>query len=167
MGLTTSNAPPTFQRLMNAVLAPFRKFCLVYLDDILIFSANEEDHVQHVRKVLEALRKANLQLARAKCEFGVKKVVFLGHLLENGRIAMEPDKVKAVTDWATPTTKKQLQGFLGFCNFYRNFVKGYARIASPLTDLLRGLNDHASLPPMSTISNNEVRLLTIRGLGMT
>lgn len=148
MGLT--NAPPSFQRLMNGVLKPCQRFAIVYLDDILIFSATKEEHVKHVEAVLSALSRASLKLNRAKCEFGVNEVVFLGHLLKDGQVAMEPLKVAAVKDWALPTTKRQLQQFLGFCNFYRKFIRDYAGIAAPLTDVLRGLPDHAALPrPLS------------------
>ena len=137
MGLT--NAPATFQRLMNAVLGsgPFLKFCRIYLDDIIIFSKSVEEHEQHVQAVLRELRKNNLRLHPDKCLFGVREVHFLGHHISPGKISMESDKVAAILDWPFPQSRKQLQSFLGFANFYRAYLANYAHITAPLTDLLQ------------------------------
>jgi hypothetical protein len=143
MGLT--NAPATFQRLMNDVLRPFHAFARVYLDDIVIFSASAAEHEAHVKQVLDALRKNQLRLNPSKCVFHVTTINFLGHVVSPGRVSMEPDKVEAVRAWALPRTKKQLQSFLGFVNFYRKFVKQFAHIAAPLTDLLHDRPDNAPL----------------------
>ena len=147
MGLT--NAPPTFQRLMNSILGPFQKFARVYLDDVIIFSRTEEEHVEHVKAVLGALRKNGLRLNPQKCVFGVHEIGFLGHVIKARRIAMEADKVTVVQEWVTPRTKKQLQSFLGFANFYRRkYVRHFAEIAAPLTDVLHGLPGNA-LPTLT------------------
>ena len=144
MGLC--NAPATFQRLMNSVLSRFASFCLPYLDDILVFSETEQEHTEHVRLILEALQEQGIRLHPGKCEFGRTEISFLGHTIIPGGVKMEADKTSAVRDWAVPQSKKQLQSFLGFCNFYRDFVNGYAHLTAPLTDMLRDSVAHAALP---------------------
>ena len=133
MGLT--NAPATFQRLMNHLFTESTAFVAAYLDDIIIFSKNKEEHKEHIRYVLETLRKNKMSLNPKKCEFGRNRIHFLGHVIGENFVQMEPDKVDAVRNWTEPTTKKELQAFLGFTNFYRRFIRGYAEITSPLSDL--------------------------------
>jgi hypothetical protein len=137
MGL--SNAPPTFQRLMNSLLGHLRDIVIVYLDDILIFSNSLEEHARHVDQVLDILHKNGLKLHPDKCVFAQRQVTFLGHTIREGTIAMEQDKVEAIRNWARPKTKKQLQSFIGFLNFYRRFVRGLAAILEPLQVLIRAL----------------------------
>lgn len=133
-GLT--NAPAVFQALVNDVLRDLlNRVIFVYLDDILIFSRTYEEHVGHVREVLKRLMENKLYVKAEKCEFHVTTVNFLGYVVEKGQLRPDPVKVKAVEDWPTPSTRKQLQRFLGFANFYRRFVKNYSRIAAPLTGL--------------------------------
>ncbi|CAI5467291.1 unnamed protein product [Closterium sp. Yama58-4] len=135
-GLT--NAPATFQTLMNTVLSEFLgSFVVVYLDDILIFSKSKEEHVQHLQRVFEVLRREKLYAKQSKCGFFLPEVEFLGHVVSASGIRTDPKKIAAVQDWVAPTSVKELQSFLGFANYYRRFVQGYASIASPLTDLLR------------------------------
>ena len=134
MGLT--NAPATFQRLMNSVLQEHHAYAVVYLDDILVFSQDIQAHKEHLKAVLASLEKAQLRLHKTKCEFGKQHVTFLGHTVGEGMLGMEKGKVDAVKEWQSPTTKKQLQSFLGFANFYRAHVKNFSHIAAPLTDLL-------------------------------
>ncbi|CAI5482703.1 unnamed protein product [Closterium sp. Yama58-4] len=135
-GLT--NAPATFQTLMNTVLSEFLgSFVVVYLDDILIFSKSKEEHVQHLQRVFEVLRREKLYAKQSKCEFFLPEVEFLGHVVSASGVRTDPKKIAAVQDWITLTSVKELQSFLGFANYYRRFVQGYASIASPLTDLLR------------------------------
>ena len=135
MGL--SNAPSSFQRLMQHVFKDFLDiFVCVYLDDIVIFSNTVEEHRDHVRLVLEALRKHQLLLNASKCLFGVSSVVFLGHAVTHNHIGIEDAKVQAVRDWPMPRTRQDIRRFLGFANFSRRFVKGFALIATPLTDAL-------------------------------
>jgi hypothetical protein len=143
MGLC--NAPATFQRLMNEIVGGF-SFAAVYLDDVIVFSATVEEHTEHVRTVLQALRKHDMRLHPDKCEFGRAEISFLGHLVRKGVIGMEPEKLAAVRNWAMPETKKELQAFIGFTNFYRDFVNDYARVTAPLTDLLAKTTTHAALP---------------------
>jgi transposase InsO family protein len=135
-GLT--NAPASMQALVNDVLREFLdEFCVVYLDDILIYSEDKEQHIGHVKKVLSALQEKHLLVKLEKCEFHKQSVRFLGYILTINGIQMDESKVKAVQDWPTPTTVKELQSFLGFANFYRRFIEGYSRITAPLTDLTR------------------------------
>lgn len=133
-GLT--NAPAVFQALINDVLRDMlNKFVFVYLDDILIFSQNLQEHVHHVQTVLQRLLENSLFVKAEKCEFHRPSVSFLGHIISHKHIQMDPSKVAAVTNWPTPATRKELQRFLGFANFYRRFIRGYSTIAAPLTAL--------------------------------
>ena len=111
------------------------KTVFVYLDDILIFSSSMEEHVSHVRDVLRRLSENKLYVKAEKCEFHVPSVSFLGFVVEKGQLRADPSKVEAVKDWPAPTTRRQLQRFLGFANFYRRFVRNYSRLAAPLTCL--------------------------------
>ena len=138
-GLT--NAPAVFQALVNDVLRDMlNKFVFVYLDDILIFSRTLQDHIQHVTLVLQRLLENKLFVKAEKCVFHTACVHFLGFVIEQGQVKADPDKVKAVAEWPRPDTRKQLQRFLGFANFYRRFIKDYSRKAAPLTRLTSTLH---------------------------
>ncbi|KAM4055406.1 reverse transcriptase (RNA-dependent DNA polymerase) [Hirsutella rhossiliensis] len=114
------NGPSTFQRFINTTLWDYLdSFCTAYLDDILVFSEDKKEHMRHVRLVLERLREAGLQVDIKKCEFGVTKTDFLGFIISTDGISVDPRKVSAILTWQTPRCKKELQSFLGFCNFYR------------------------------------------------
>ena len=133
-GLT--NAPAVFQALINDVLRDMlNRFVFVYLDDILIFSKSVKEHVLHVRTVLQRLMENKLYVKAEKCEFSVSTVSFLGFIIEQGHLRPDPAKIRAVMEWPVPTTRKLLQRFLGFANFYRRFIKNYSRLAAPLTQL--------------------------------
>jgi hypothetical protein len=135
-GLT--NAPATFQALMNRVLAPFLdKFVVVYLDDILIFSRSPEEHAKHLQLVLEALEKNELYVGVDKCAFAHKQVDFLGHVVSSDGIRPDPAKVAAVKEWPVPKTLRDVRSFLGLTGYYRRFIRHYAAKAVPLTDLTR------------------------------
>lgn len=130
-GLT--NAPAVFQSMINDVLRDMlNTFVFVYLDDILIFSQTREEHVDHVRRVLQRLLQHQLFVKAEKCEFHQTTVSFLGLVISPGLIKMDPEKVKAVLNWPVPTDRKQLQRFLGFANFYRRFIRNYSQVAAPL-----------------------------------
>ena len=135
-GLT--NAPATFQTFINNTLREYLDdFVVAYLDDVLIFSKTREEHIQHVKKVLTRLKEKNLPLKLSKCEFHKQQVKFLGYLVSTEGLAPDPDKIQAVQAWPRPTTVKEVQGYLGFTNFYRRFIKGYSEIATPLTNLTK------------------------------
>ncbi|XP_036003961.1 uncharacterized protein LOC110367566 [Fundulus heteroclitus] len=127
------NAPSVFQALVNDVLRDFLNvFIFVYLDDILIYSKTLAEHQVHVRLVLQRLLENKLFVKPEKCEFHRPSVTFLGLILESGRVRSDPEKIKAVLNWPVPDSRKQLQRFLGFANFYRRFVRNYSMIAAPL-----------------------------------
>ncbi len=135
-GLT--NAPATFQNFMNDIFHDLADdFVVVYLDDVLIYSKNEQEHVGHVREVLERLRANDLHAKPEKCSFHVDSVEYLGVIVSPDGVAMDPSKVQVILDWPTPRTVKELQSFLGFANFYRRFIDNYSGITGPLTQLLR------------------------------
>lgn len=132
------NGPSSFQRFINNTLMEYLdQFCSAYIDDILIYSQTEAEHESHVRKILQKLRDAGLQADIKKCEFHVTETKFLGYIVGRDGVRVDPEKVAVVRDWKAPTTVKGVQSFLGFCNFYRKFVKEYGRIARPMTNLTR------------------------------
>lgn len=134
MGL--ANAPATFQAVMNSIFRPYiGKFVLVYLDDIIVFSKTPEEHEQHIRVVLEALQKEQLQAKLSKCEFNKQELKFLGMVVSKDGLKVDETKVKVVRDWPTPTDVSSLRGFLGLSNYFRKFIQGYASLAAPLTKL--------------------------------
>ena len=133
-GLT--NAPAVFQALVNDVLRDFlNRFVFVYLDDILIFSKNQEEHKNHVRQVLQRLLENKLYVKTEKCEFHQNRVSFLGYIIRQGRVEADPGKIEAVVEWPTPTMRRELQRFLGFANFYCRFIRNFSKVAAPLTRL--------------------------------
>jgi transposase InsO family protein len=133
-GLT--NAPAVFQHMMNDVFREWLDvFVVVYLDDILVFSASQAEHDAHVVRVLERLREHGLYAKPEKCEFDRDTVEWLGFVISPTGVSMDAAKVRTVLDWATPTSVKDVQRFLGFANFYRRFIKDYSTVAAPLTDL--------------------------------
>jgi hypothetical protein len=138
MAFGLTNAPPTFQALMNDVLHNYlRRFVLVFFDDILIYSSSWSEHLQHVRVVLTTLRQHQLAVKQSKCVFGSRSVAYLGHVISAGGVSMDPAKVDAVQAWPTPRTPRALRGFLGLAGYYRKFIRDYGSIAGPLTQLLK------------------------------
>jgi len=135
-GLT--NAPVTFQSLMNSVLAQFlRKFALVLFDDILIYNSNLQDHVQHLRSVLEVLRANKLYAKLAKCSVAQPEIEYLGHIITKEGVATDPTKFQIIKDWQAPSTITQVRAFLGLTGYYRRLIKDYGIICRPLYDSLR------------------------------
>jgi hypothetical protein len=132
------NAPATFQALMNNVLRPYlRKFVLVFFDDILIYNTLWAEHLRHLRIVLNALRAHSLHLKRSKCSFGTTAVAYLGHVISEGGVAMDVEKVAVVAAWPQPRSARGLWGFLGLAGYYRKFIREFGLIAAPFTRLLR------------------------------
>ncbi|KAL5516401.1 hypothetical protein EMCRGX_G001711 [Ephydatia muelleri] len=130
-GLT--NAPSTFQRLMSMVLAGLSWVtCLVYLDDIIIFSRTVEEHLQRLTEVLQRLKEAGLKIKPSKCHLLCKSVRYLGYVVSEKGIAADADKIKCVENWPTPTDHESLRQFLGFASYYRKFIRNFADTAAPL-----------------------------------
>ena len=116
------------------------KICLIYLDDILVYSRTFEEHLCHLRQVFDRLRHANLKLKPSKCKFACPQVKYLGHVVSPEGIAPDDDKISAFRDFPRPHNVKTVRSFLGLANYYRRFIKDFAKIASPLNQLLR--KDH-------------------------
>ncbi|KAJ0795740.1 putative nucleotidyltransferase, Ribonuclease H [Helianthus annuus] len=133
-GLT--NAPAVFMDLMNRVCKPYLdEFVIVFIDDILVYSKNKEDHERHLRLILELLRREQLYAKFSKCDFWIREVHFLGHVVNEKGIHVDPAKVDAVKNWAAPKTPSEVRQFLGLAGYYRRFIKDFSKIAQPLTSL--------------------------------
>ena len=144
-GLT--NAPAVFQALANDVLRDLLNICVVvYLDDILIFSRTPKEHTDYVRLVLQWLLENRLFVKAEKCVFDAASVEFLGHILEKGQVRADPRKIRAVEEWARPADRTQFRRFLGFAYFYRWFIRGFSRVAAPLTALTSTLRPFSWTP---------------------
>jgi hypothetical protein len=134
-GLT--NAPTCFMNLMNKVFMEYLdRFVVVFIDDILIYSQSDNDHEEHLRLVLQKLRDNQLYAKFSKCEFWIGEVPFLGHIISNGGISVDPAKVKEIMEWRVPTTVTEIRSFLGLAGYYRRFIEGFSKIAKPMTSLL-------------------------------
>ncbi|KAL0556495.1 hypothetical protein IC582_005009 [Cucumis melo] len=138
MSFGLTNAPAVFMDLMNRVFKDFLDtFVIVFIDDILIYSKTEAEHEEHLHKVLETLRANKLYAKFSKCEFWLKKVTFLGHVVFSEGVSADPVKIEAVTSWPRLSTVSEVHSFLGLTGYYRRFVEDFSRIASPLTQLIR------------------------------
>lgn len=146
LGQGLVNAPATFQSLMNRIFEPFlNKFVVIYLDDILIYSKTPEEHLDHLRQVLETLRKEKLYAKLAKCDFNKVEVPFLGHIVGRHGIKVNPKKIQVVQEWPEPQDVTQMRQFLGLTNYFRKFIQGYSSIAAPLNDLTKKNTDFKKL----------------------
>ncbi|GJT24946.1 putative reverse transcriptase domain-containing protein [Tanacetum coccineum] len=121
--------------LMNRVCKPYLDKFMIVFDDILIYSRNEKEHEEHLKTILELLKKEELYAKFSKCEFWIIRVKFLGHVIDNSGIHVDPAKIEAVKNWASPTTPSEIRQFLGLAGYYRRFIEGFSKIANPMTEL--------------------------------
>ncbi|GKA73965.1 ty3-gypsy retrotransposon protein, partial [Tanacetum coccineum] len=135
-GLT--NAPSTFQATMNRLFFPYlRKFVIVFFDDILVYSTTLSAHLEHLECVFHCLQEHQFFVKRSKCVFGAGELEYLGHVISARGVEMDPKKLLAVRDWPEPKNQRHVRGFLGLAGYYRRFIRGYASLTAPLTDLLK------------------------------
>jgi hypothetical protein len=135
-GLT--NAPAIFMDYMNRIFQPYLdKFVVIFIDDILIYSKDSQEHAEHLRIVLEVLREKQLCAKFSKCEFWLSEVKFLGHVISQGGVSVDPSKVEAVLNWERPRSVTEVRSFVGLAGYYRRFTLGFSEIALPLTHLTR------------------------------
>ncbi|GJT88680.1 putative reverse transcriptase domain-containing protein [Tanacetum coccineum] len=133
-GLT--NAPTVFMDLMNRVCKPyFDKFVIVFIDDILIYSKKKKEHKEHLKAILELLKKEELYAKFSKCEFWIPKVQFLGHMIDSQGIHVDPVKIESIKDCASPKTPTEIRQFLGLAGYYRRSIEGFSKVAKSMTKL--------------------------------
>ncbi|GJZ90801.1 putative reverse transcriptase domain-containing protein [Tanacetum coccineum] len=133
-GLT--NTPAVFMGLMNRVCKPYLdKFMVFFIDDILVYLKNKEEHEEHFKLILELLKKEELYAKFSKCEFWILKVQFLGHVIDSQGIHVDPAKIESIKDWASPKTPTEIRQFLGLASYYRRFIEEFSKIAKPMTKL--------------------------------
>jgi hypothetical protein len=138
MSFRLTNAPVYFMYLMNSVFMPeLDKFVVVFIDDILVYSRNEQEHTMHLHTVLQRLRDHRLYAKLSKCDFWLRKIKFLGHTISQDGISVAPEKVQEVMNWKPPTTVQHIRSFLGLAGYYRRFILDFSRIAKPMTELLK------------------------------
>ncbi|GKE76937.1 putative reverse transcriptase domain-containing protein [Tanacetum coccineum] len=133
-GLT--NALAVFMDLMNQVCKPYLdKFVIVFIDDILVYSKNKKEHEEHLKEIIELLKKEELYAKFSKCKFWIPKVQFLGHVINCQGIHVDPAKIKSIKDWMSPKTPMEIRQFLGLVGYYRRFIEGFSKIAKLMTKL--------------------------------
>ena len=137
MSFGLTNAPAVFMDLMNRVFRPYvDQFVVVFIDDILVYSKDRENHDTHLRVLLETLRKEQLYAKLSKCEFLLNEVSFLGYIVSKEGIRVDPKKIEVVVEWKPPRNVTEVRSFLGLVGYYKRFVKGFSMIAAPMTKLL-------------------------------
>ena len=133
-----TNAPAVFMDLMNMVFNPYLdKFVIVFIDDTLVYSGSLEEYAEHLRTVFQILRERQLYAKFSKCQFWLDKVAFLGHVISTEGISVDPQKIEAIVNWKPPTNVSEVRSFLGLAGYYRKFVEGFSKIATPLSNLLK------------------------------
>ena len=144
MPFGATNAPATFQRLMGDCLGDLNmNWCIVYLDDVIVFSKTPEEHLERLEAVFQRFSAAGLKLKPSKCTFFQTEITYLGHLITPDAVATDPKKIEAVIKWPRPKTVHDVRSFLGFVGYYRRFIKGFSALSRPLYDLTKGLESHS------------------------
>jgi hypothetical protein len=132
MSFGLTNAPYFFMYLMNSVFIDYLdKFVVVFINDILIYSQNEEEHEEHLTMVLQWLREHQLYAKLSKYEFWISEVLFLGHIINQDELAVDPKKVVDILNWKAPRDVRGIKSFIGMAGYYRRFIKGFSKIARP------------------------------------
>ena len=135
-GLT--NAHMAFMDLMQRYLSPYLDKCVVaFIDYILVYSRNKKEHEEHLKTILELLRKEKLYGKFSKCEFWLKEISFLGHIVSKGEILVDPEKIKAITDWPILKNVIEVRSFLGLAGYYRKYFENFSKVARPMFELLK------------------------------
>jgi ribonuclease HI len=138
MSFGLTNAPAFFMNLMNKIFMEYLdQFVVVFIDDILIYSKNEEEHAEHLMLIIEKLRDHQLFAKFSKCEFWLDRVAFLGHVISSNGVEVDPSKVEAVLAWNPPKNVSEIRSFLGLAGYYRRFIEGFSKLARPMTELLK------------------------------
>jgi hypothetical protein len=137
MSFGLTNAPAYFMYLMNSVFMNYlNQFVVVFIDDILVYSQNDKEHEEHLRKVLQRLRDWQLYAKLSKCEFWITEVLFLGHIINRDGLDVDPKKVASILDWKVPKDVRGIKSFIGMAGYYRRFIEGFSKIARPIIALL-------------------------------
>jgi hypothetical protein len=146
---------------MNSVFMPeLDKFVMVFIDDILIYSKSMKEHEEHLQIVLQWLQDHQLYAKFSKCEFWIKEVPFLGHVVSPEGITVDPGKVKEVLEWKPPTTVSEVRSFLGLAGYYRRLIPNFSKIAKPITELLKKRNEYLWSETCDEAFKHLKRLLT-------
>ncbi|GJR02239.1 putative reverse transcriptase domain-containing protein [Tanacetum coccineum] len=136
MSFGLTNAPAVFMDLMNRVCKPYLdKFVIAFIDDILIYSKSKEEHSEHLKIILDLLKKEKLYAKFSKCDFWLESVQFLGHVINSEGVHVDPAKIRAIKNWPAPTSPTEVRKFMGLAGYYRRFIEGFSLIAKPLTKL--------------------------------
>ena len=144
MPFGATNAPATFQRLMHDCLGELNmNWCIVYLDDIIIFSDTKEEHLKRLEAVFQKLCAAGLKLKPSKCFFFKEEIEYLGHVVSGKGISTNPKKIEAVSKWPTPRTVYDVRSFLGFVGYYKRFIKNFSKITKPIREVITGLENQS------------------------
>jgi hypothetical protein len=137
MSFGLTHALAYFMYLMNKVFIEYLgKFIVVFIDEILVYSKNEEEHTEHLHMVLQKLREHQLYVKHSKCEFWLKQVPFLGHIISDGGISVDPSKIQDVLSWEAPKSVSKIRSFLGLAGYYRRLIEAFSKITKPMTELL-------------------------------
>ena len=129
-----------FQRLLESCLGELHlNWCIIYLDDIIVFSRTPEEHLHRLKVVLNKLEAAGLKMKPSKCDLFKQQINYLGHVVSKEGVSTDPENIKAVTEWPQPTTMTEVRSFLGFVSYYRRFIPSFSKVAKPLNNLLQNV----------------------------